>query len=218
MYLEQKLNENSTVYNLNIAAIIKGADMATIKRSLEAVFRAHEAFTSYYGEENGLPVRILTDKTPEIIEKTAASREKVVAVIDNYAEPFNLNAAIPVRPTLYAVADGSVILHLAIHHIAFDGGSAKTFVQELIDGLNGREVTALEIDLSDLYDDSLNAKYESGMAFYRELLYATLPTAPICRLRTLSASSSSSAMKAATRSLTSASTSCGIRRRMTGTA
>ena len=175
MYLEQKLNEASTVYNLNIAAVIKGSDIETIKKSLNAVFRAHEAFTSYYGEENGLPVRILSDKLPEIAEKTAATREEVIAVIDSYAEPFNLNAAIPVRPTLYAVADGSVILHLAIHHIAFDGGSAKTFVQELIDGLNGKEVTAAAIDLSDLYDDSLNEKYESGMAFYRELFADGVP-------------------------------------------
>ncbi|MBQ1813558.1 MAG: AMP-binding protein, partial [Ruminococcus sp.] len=175
MYLEQKLNEASTVYNLNIAAVIKGSDMETVKKSLNAVFAAHEAFTSYYGEENGLPVRILSDKLPEIAEKTAATREEVIAVIDSYAEPFNLNAAIPVRPTLYAVADGSVILHLAIHHIAFDGGSAKTFVQELIDGLNGKEVTAAAIDLSDLYDDSLNEKYESGMAFYRELFADGVP-------------------------------------------
>ena len=159
----------------SIKCVIKGSDIETIKKSLNAVFRAHEAFTSYYGEENGLPVRILSDKLPEIAEKTAATREEVIAVIDSYAEPFNLNAAIPVRPTLYAVADGSVILHLAIHHIAFDGGSAKTFVQELIDGLNGKEVTAAAIDLSDLYDDSLNEKYESGMAFYRELFADGVP-------------------------------------------
>ena len=175
MYLEQKLNENSTVYNLNIAAIIKGSDMETVKKALNAVFAAHEAFTSTYGEDNGLPVRILTEKLPEIVETTAASREEVIAIIDSYAEPFNLNAGIPVRPTLYAVADGSIILHMAIHHIAFDGGSAKTFVKELIDGLNGVEVTASEIDLSDLYDDSLNDKYESGMAFYRELFADGVP-------------------------------------------
>ncbi len=175
MYLEQKLNEKSTVYNLNIAAIIKGSDLDTIKNSLNAVFKAHEAFTSYYGEENGLPVRILTDKLPEIVEKTASSRGEVIKIIDDYAEPFNLNTAIPVRPVLYKVADGSVILHLAIHHIAFDGGSAKTFVQELIDGLNGKEITAAEIDLSDLYDDGLSAKYESGMAFYRELFADGVP-------------------------------------------
>ena len=107
--------------------------------------------------------------------KVYPAREEVIKIIDNYAEPFDLNTAIPVRPVLYKVADGSVILHLAIHHIAFDGGSAKTFVQELIDGLNGKEVTASEIDLSDLYDEGLNSKYESGMAFYRELFADGVP-------------------------------------------
>ncbi len=175
MYLEQKLNEKSVVYNLNIAAIIKGADTEAVKKSLTAVFKAHEAFTSYYSEENGLPVRILSDKLPEIIEKTAASRDEVINIIDSYAEPFDLNTEIPVRPTLYSVADGSVILHLAIHHIAFDGGSAKTFVSELIDGLNGKEVTAAGIDLSDLYDDSLEAKYESGLRYYREIFADGVP-------------------------------------------
>ena len=175
MYLEQKLNENSTVYNLNIAAIIKGSDMETVKQSLNAVFKAHEAFYSYYGEENGLPVRILSEKLPEIVEKTADSREEVIRIIDDYAVPFNLNTGIPVRPTLYAVADGSIILHLAIHHIAFDGGSAKTFVSELIEGLNGNEVTAAEIDLSDLYDDSTEDKHDSGMAFYHELFKDGVP-------------------------------------------
>lgn len=175
MYLEQKLNENSTVYNLNIAAIIRGSDTETVKASLNAIFRAHEAFTSYYGEENGLPVRILSDKLPEIAEKSAASREEVIGIIDSYAEPFNLNTGIPVRPTLYSVADGSIILHMAIHHIAFDGGSAKTFVKELTDGLNGIEVTAGDIDLSDLYDDSAEEKHESGMEFYRELFKDGVP-------------------------------------------
>lgn len=175
MYLEQKLNEKSVVYNLNIAAIIKGSSVERIKEALTAVFKAHEAFTSYYGEENGLPVRILSDKLPEIVEKTAATREEVIGIIDSYAEPFDLNTGIPVRPTLYIVADGSVILHLAIHHIAFDGGSAKTFVSELIDGLNGNEITASEIDLSDLYSDSLEAKYESGLKYYREIFSDGVP-------------------------------------------
>lgn len=175
MYLEQKLDPDSTVYNLNITAIIKGSDIDSIKRSLNAVFKAHEAFHSFYGEENGLPVRILTDKLPDIIEASAGSREEVIAKVDAYATPFDLNAGIPVIPTLYTVASGSIILHLAIHHIAFDGGSAKTFVKELIDGLNGRAVEAPEIDLSDLYDDSLNEKYEGGLAFYRELFKDGVP-------------------------------------------
>lgn len=175
MYLEQKMDPDSTVYNLNIAAIIKGAALDEVKRSLNAVFAAHEAFHSFYGEENGLPVRILTDKLPTIHQASASSREEVIAKVDSYATPFDLSADIPVIPTLYTVSDGSIILHMAIHHIAFDGGSAKTFVKELIDGINGKEIKASEIDLSDLYDDSLNEKYEDGFSFYRKLFEDGVP-------------------------------------------
>ena len=175
MYLEQKLDPDSSVYNLNIAAIIKGASLDSIKKSLRAVFSAHEAFHSFYAEENGLPVRVLTEKLPTIIEKTAQTREEVIKQVDGYLTPFDLNADTPVIPTLYTVADGSIILHLAIHHIAFDGGSAGTFVKELIDGLNGKEIEADAIDLSDLYDDSLNEKYESGMRFYHKLFEDGVP-------------------------------------------
>lgn len=175
MYLEQKMDPSSTVYNLNIAAIIKGSSMQSVKNALNAVFAAHEAFHSFYSEESGLPVRVLTDKLPAIIEAEAADRDEVIAKVDGYAVPFDLNADIPVIPTLYSVADGSIILHLAIHHIAFDGGSAKTFVKELIDGLNGKTVEASEIDLSDLYDDSLTEKYESGLNYYRKLFEDGVP-------------------------------------------
>ena len=70
-------------------------------------------------------MRILSDKLPEIVEKSAGNREEVIGIVDSYAEPFNLNTGIPVRPTLYTVADGSIILHMAIHHIAFDGVQQK---------------------------------------------------------------------------------------------
>jgi amino acid adenylation domain-containing protein len=175
MYLEQKMNPDSTVYNLNIAVTVKGADAARIKEALNGVFAAHEAFHSFYGEENGLPVRILTDKLPVIAEAAAETREEVINKIEAYATPYDLNADIPVIPTLYAVGDGSYILHLAIHHIAFDGGSADTFIRELFDRLSGADVGADGIDLSDLYDDENSGKYQSGLAFYRELFADGVP-------------------------------------------
>lgn len=173
MYIEQKLNGQSTVYSLNIAVMLKGCEAAAVKNALNAVFAAHEAFHSTYGEENGAPVRILTDRLPVIEEKTAASFEEVKAIADSYAVPFNLNEEIPVRPALYTLADGSTALHLAVHHIAFDGGSAQTFVNELTDAIQGKNPKAGSVDLSDLYD-KLPDK-ESGLAFYRELFKDGVP-------------------------------------------
>ena len=173
MYLEQKLNEDSVVYNLNVGAIISNTDTASLKKALCTVFKAHEAFCSYYGEENGLPVRILTDKLPEIEVKQAKTKEEVIDIIDNYATPFNLNQGIPVRPVIYEIGGGSHILHMAIHHIAFDGGSSATFVKELSDALCGKEINASELDLSDIFD--LEDKSGKGMEFYRELFKDGVP-------------------------------------------
>lgn len=173
MYIEQKLNLNSTVYNLNLAVTLRGTDADTVKKALRAVFAAHEAFHSYYGEESGVPVRILTKNVPEIDEKTAVSKEEVIAAVDSYLIPFDLNADIPVRPTLYTLPDGTLILHLAIHHIAFDGGSAGTFVRELIEAIQGKTPRGDRIDLSELCDDQPDA--ERGLTFYREMFSDGVP-------------------------------------------
>ena len=175
MYLEQKLYPDSVSFNLNIGVMISGADAEAVRTTLESIFSSHEAFRSTYGEENGLPVRIVTDRLPQIIEKTAAAREDVIKIIDSYAEPFDLCADIPVRPTLYTISDGEVILHMAIHHIAFDGGSAKPFITELIDGLNGKMPEAATIDLSDLYDCQTEEQHENGLAYYRNVFADGVP-------------------------------------------
>ncbi|MBQ3418103.1 MAG: amino acid adenylation domain-containing protein [Ruminococcus sp.] len=173
VYIEQKLNENSTVYNLNIAVSLKGCDATTAIKALNAVFAAHEAFRSYYGEQNGVPVRIMAEELPVTVEKSAASWEEVKEIVDNYAVPFDLNEEIPVRPTLYTLPDGSLILHLAIHHIAFDGSSAPAFIRELSEAIGGNLPKADQIDLSDLYDKQEDPK--NGLAFYKELFKDGVP-------------------------------------------
>lgn len=174
MYLEQKLSEDSTVYNLNVAVQIKGRKAEEIAAALNKVFRVHEAFHSYYSEENGLPARVLTDKLPEIVMKQAGSSEEVFEIVDNYAVPFNLNEGIPVKPTLYTLANGNVILHMAIHHIAFDGGSAQPFMQELSRALCGKELQCDALDLSDIYE-VIESKSKTGMDFYRQLFADGVP-------------------------------------------
>ncbi|MBQ1838220.1 MAG: amino acid adenylation domain-containing protein [Ruminococcus sp.] len=172
MYIEQKLRETSTVYNLNIVAELQGTDVQTLKAALKQVFAAHEAFHSYYGEENGVPVRILTDELPVVRVETASSFEEVKAIADRYSEPFDLNADIPVRPTIFALPE-SLALHLAIHHIAFDGGSAGTFINELTDAVLGRAPQKAAVDLSDLCGQQVET--DEGMTFYRELFRDGVP-------------------------------------------
>ena len=66
-------------------------------------------------------------------------------------------------------------MHLAIHHIAFDGGSYDTFVRELSDGLSGTKITAAPLDLSDLFDKETDEERERGLAFFRNMFADGIP-------------------------------------------
>lgn len=175
MYLEQKLDESSSVYNLNVAITLEGVEIEAVKAALDKVFMAHEALHSTYGEENGLPVRILMNEPPEIKVVKGKSVDEVMHIVDTKLEPFNLNDGIPARSTLYPLSDGRIIYHLEIHHIAFDGGSAQPFFDELISAVKEEEITPAGIELSDLYEDALNADNSKGMAFYKELFSDGVP-------------------------------------------
>lgn len=175
MYLEQKLDENSISYNLNVALFIIGAGLEKVKTELKEIFAAHEAFRSYYKEENGVPVRIVSDDIPEISEKTADSIDEVKAQIDVNNKPFDLCSGIPVRAAIYSVADGSVAVHFCVHHISFDGISAKLVFEEMTDRLTGKANSAQNADLSDFDDYFSDGSRQKGMAFYKEMFADGVP-------------------------------------------
>ena len=175
MYLEQKMDPDSTVYLLNLMYDIKGSDTESIKAALNTVFSRHEALHSTYSEKSGRPVRVVTEQLPEIKVKAAASSDEAHAEGESYAEPFDLNAGIPVLPTIYELPDGSAVVHIAIHHIAFDGGSAGTLFSELAAALEGRELAAPGLDLSDIYEQSLDRSFESGLEYYRKVFADGVP-------------------------------------------
>ena len=175
MYLEQEKDPDSIMYNLNLAFSLKGVDADRIEEALKKVFAAHEALHSFYGVEGGIPIRILSEQLPEIVRKEAKSKEEVRKIVDSYAEPFLLSNGIPVRATIYALPDGGQVVHIAIHHIAFDGGSAGTFSQEFMAALRGEDVPKKDVDLSDLYEELSHPDVETGMAFYRRLFEGGVP-------------------------------------------
>lgn len=174
MYLEQKMEPESTEYNLNIGIVIDGADQNAVESSLRTILKSHEAFHSYYGEEDGVPVRILTDTLPEIIWKDADNKEEVQNIVNTYAVPFDLSK-VPVRITAYRVADGQIIVHFAIHHIAFDGASASVLADELYKLLRGETVDFAQLDLSDLSCIDHTEEYEEGLRYYREMFADGVP-------------------------------------------
>lgn len=174
MYLEQRMAPDSTEYNLSIGIIVNGASQEALEDALTTILKKHEAFHSRYGEENGVPMRILTDTLPEIVWKEADSREEVQNIVGAYCVPFDLST-VPVRITAYRIPDGEIVLHLAIHHIAFDGGSASILVEELFQLLRGNAIDSDGLDLSDLSCIDYTQQYEEGRRYYREMFADGVP-------------------------------------------
>ncbi|MBR6046080.1 MAG: amino acid adenylation domain-containing protein [Ruminococcus sp.] len=175
MYLEQKMSPDSTVYLLNLIFTVRGSDTDKITAALKKIFSLHEALHSYYSEKNGLPVRVVTEELPEISVTSAASQDEARSLAESYAEPFDLNGGIPVRPTVYELPDGSAAVHIAVHHIAFDGGSAPVLFEEFTAALRGDELSEPEIDLSDIYEASINADFSGGLDYYRGIFADGVP-------------------------------------------
>ncbi|MBQ9404302.1 MAG: AMP-binding protein, partial [Synergistaceae bacterium] len=174
MYIEQLANPQSTEYNLNLFYTIRGAGREQIEKAVNDTMTNHEAFHSYYGEVEDLPVRILSDKLPTLTWKAAkdidAARNNAIAD----EKPFDLRSGVPVRLTAYELPNNEMLLHIAIHHIAFDGGSSQILTDELLQRLNGITPEKLP-DLSDIAGDDHNEEYKAGFEFYREMFKGGVP-------------------------------------------
>ncbi|MBQ4469666.1 MAG: amino acid adenylation domain-containing protein, partial [Synergistaceae bacterium] len=89
-------------------------------------------------------------------------------------KPFDLRSGVPVRLTAYELPNNEMLLHIAIHHIAFDGGSSQILTDELLQRLNGITPEKLP-DLSDIAGDDHNEEYKAGFEFYREMFKGGVP-------------------------------------------
>ena len=177
MYLEQKLRPESVSYNLNIGFFIKGADADAIRRAVRELFLAHESLHSLYGESEGVPCRILADEAPQISDGGTMDRAAFSAILEDVGSPFVLDKDIPARLTLYPIKEGGFGLHMQIHHIAFDGGSVRPFLKELIARL--KNIPGQE-NAPDLYGICAGAKTKEdgnsdSLSFYEEMFADGIP-------------------------------------------
>ena len=178
MYLEQKIHPESISYNLNIGVRIKGTDAGMIRKAVRSLFQAHEALHSRYGEKDGVPCRILTDEIPEIRDGKELSQAAFRHRLEDPGKPFDLEAGIPVRAVLYPLREGGSGLHLQIHHIAFDGGSAGILMQELVTLLKGGKTPEGAADLYGIcvrQQTDSDPKTGKDIAFYEKMFEDGIP-------------------------------------------
>ena len=140
IYFLQQLEPNSPSYNRPLALKLSGPlDKACLRQDLQAIFDRHAVLRSVIQASSGGFMQCCTAQPlfplPEadLSGLPAEQREGRLQalLVEQSQQPFDLSQAPPVRGLLLCLSPVSHLLLMVFHHIAFDGWSAKIFIEEL---------------------------------------------------------------------------------------
>jgi len=135
MYLVNKLEENSTAYNIPLIYKIEDVlNNALLKESLLKIANAQVSLRSYFIEtEKGIRQKILDVEEFDIeIEERILPIEEIQTALTAFVRPFEIGKAPLWRVGVYRESERNVTyLLFDFHHIIFDGRSVDIFLEEL---------------------------------------------------------------------------------------
>ncbi|MDV3135222.1 non-ribosomal peptide synthetase, partial [Mycobacterium sp. 29Ha] len=136
-FLDQ-LQGPSAVYNLAVALRLSGhLDADALGAALADVVGRHESLRTIFPAVEGMPHQLVVppegaDFGWQVVDATGWSPVQMEEGIGDAARhPFDLAAEIPLRATLFRVADADHVLVTVVHHIAADGVSMSPLVRDL---------------------------------------------------------------------------------------
>ena len=136
-FLDQ-LQGPSPVYNMAAALRLGGRlDAEALGAALADVVGRHESLRTLFAAPEGIPQQLVVpperaDFGWQVVDATGWSAARLGEAIDAAARhSFDLAAEIPLRATLFRVADDEHVLVAVVHHIAADGWSITPLVSDL---------------------------------------------------------------------------------------
>nr|WP_163737384.1 non-ribosomal peptide synthase/polyketide synthase [Mycobacterium gallinarum] len=138
LWLLNELQGPSAVYNMATALRIRGGlDVYALGLALADVVGRHESLRTIFPDIDGAPFQLVV--SPEraefgwqVVDATGYSTTRLNEVIDIAANhTFDLADEIPLRATLFRVADDDHVFVGVVHHIAADGWSISPLVRDL---------------------------------------------------------------------------------------
>ncbi len=133
-FLEQ-FHGPGTAYNLPFAWRLTGQlDAGALAAALSDVAGRHESLRTIFTVDSGQPFQHIIpagEATVPVTFTTARSGE-LAGLIDSAARyEFDLSAELPIRASLFTLAEGEHVLVLLCHHIAADGWSLQVLMSDL---------------------------------------------------------------------------------------
>ncbi len=189
MYLLDKLEENSTNYNIPVAVMIEGkVNIEDVNIALKKLIHRHEIMrTSFAALENEIVQYIHreVDINVKYIDMSCRGSEGVNNIISKLITPFNIAKAPLFRVALIKVEEYKHILFYDAHHIICDGVSMTILIDELMRMILNKELPQLKIQYKDYavwqnnpcYNKSISRQEEYWLnVFNRNIPALNLPT------------------------------------------
>ena len=136
-FLDQ-LQGPSAIYNIASALRITGAlDTDALGAALADVVDRHESLRTLYAAPEGIPRQLVVSGQPadfgwHVVDATGWPEGQLAQAIQTAAQhTFDLATEIPLRATLFRVADDEHVLVAVVHHIAADGWSITPLARDV---------------------------------------------------------------------------------------
>ncbi|MFJ6017689.1 condensation domain-containing protein, partial [Streptomyces sp. NPDC092952] len=130
-----RLEGAGPTYNMPVALRLTGSlDRAALESALRDVLVRHESLRTVYSEDSEGPYQAVLP-TDAIRAELATVRVDEAGLAGELAAaaryPFDLAAELPVRATLFELAEDEHVLLVLVHHIAADGWSMPLLARDL---------------------------------------------------------------------------------------
>ncbi|WUI28994.1 amino acid adenylation domain-containing protein [Mycobacterium sp. NBC_00419] len=145
LWFIDQLQGPSPVYNLAVALRLGGPlDTQAVHASLADVVARHEVLRTIFTMVQGVPRQVVVpaeqaDAGWEIIDAAGWPVTRLEQAINDAARySFDLAAEIPIRTTLFRLAEDEHVLVITVHHIAADGWSVGVLATDLVTAYSRR--------------------------------------------------------------------------------
>ncbi|MGL4106797.1 amino acid adenylation domain-containing protein [Clostridium sp. LP20] len=150
MYVMQKSNEDSLMYNITGVLEINGKlDERRLEESFQKLIARHESLRTSFKLIDGDIYQKINKELDVSIIKLEVSEEMLTDKIKELIRKFDLELAPLYRIYLTNISENRNILIFDIHHIISDGMSNRIIINELLELYNGNTLSEITVQYKD---------------------------------------------------------------------
>jgi len=126
--------EGSTHYHLPMTFTMEGkVEIQGLEKAFVDLIENHEVLRTVYKEEEGLAYQEIGNATDWRMQEVQLLKEEDIAasIEEEVNRPFDLSSEFPIRVSWAKISAEKYLLIIVTHHIATDGWSMSTFIDEI---------------------------------------------------------------------------------------